>query len=126
MSSSTRKRKHRPTAHINVHSSDLQINANITPNTTASDLDPALFIQAHEADVIRGPQARIAAKSLEVDINDTHLTVGDALIRWGGIRENVAERRKIDDDNEWKEEQEAVWVDRYALSEISNQLSLEV
>ena len=121
MSSSARKRKHRPTAHVNVHSSDLQINANITPNVTVSELDPALFIQAHEADVIRGPQARIAAKSLEVDVNDTHLTVGNALIRWGGIRENVAE---IDDD-EWKDEQEAVWVDRYALSEIFNQLSLE-
>ncbi|EIW74225.1 hypothetical protein CONPUDRAFT_170245 [Coniophora puteana RWD-64-598 SS2] len=41
--------------------------------------DPSLFIQAHEADIIRGPRALSAAVSLEV--NGT--SVGNALLKWG-------------------------------------------
>ncbi|KAK7033916.1 hypothetical protein VNI00_012540 [Paramarasmius palmivorus] len=73
--------------------------------------DPALFIQAHEADIVRGPQALVAAKSLEV----SEATVGSGLIRWGG--EVVSRRFTGEDDEgvdeEGEEEKDAVWVDRY-------------
>jgi hypothetical protein len=95
-------------------------------SSSAPSSDPALFIQAHEAEVIRGPQARIAAASLEVGISESsRLTVGDGLIKWGGERPNATKMRVPvnvafdgeDSDDEWKDESEAVWVDRYALSE---------
>lgn len=46
---------------------------------TVHEPDPALFITAYEADLIHGPQAKIAAAALEV----TDAGAGSGLIRWG-------------------------------------------
>ncbi|KAG9225440.1 hypothetical protein CCMSSC00406_0002943 [Pleurotus cornucopiae] len=53
---------------------------------TVHEPDPALFIQAYEADLIHGSQARIAAAALEV----TDAGAGSGLIRWG---EDAAKRK---------------------------------
>src|ERR1700683_558287 len=83
----SRKRKYHPTASENAYTSTSQTNSNVSINTCVADPDAALVVQAHEADVVRGPQAKIAARSLEVDVNrsglGTYSTVGDGLIRWG-------------------------------------------
>jgi hypothetical protein len=52
---------------------------------SSSRLDPGLFIVAHEADFIRGPQAARTADSLEVGVNvdgKGGSRIGDALIKW--------------------------------------------
>ncbi|KAI9464093.1 hypothetical protein BJY52DRAFT_1202813 [Lactarius psammicola] len=51
--------------------------------------DPALFIVAHEADIIRGPQAARTADSLEVFTNvdgNGGSRIGDGLLKWEGAR----------------------------------------
>jgi hypothetical protein len=71
--------------------------------------DPTLFIVAHEADIIRGPQAARTADSLEVFTNvdgKGGSRIGDGLLKWEG---NV------------RGEHGDMWVDRYArLSYPSN------
>ncbi|EGN97641.1 hypothetical protein SERLA73DRAFT_161591 [Serpula lacrymans var. lacrymans S7.3] len=73
--------------------------------------DPALIIQAHEGDVVRGPQARLAALSLEVGPGH----VGSALIKWGAHDDPTYFRREQSpSDIERDEDQrESIWVDRY-------------
>ena len=47
--------------------------------------DPSQFIVAHEADIIRGPQAARSADSLEIGINvdgKGGSRIGDGLIKW--------------------------------------------
>ena len=130
-SSNSRKRKHpNPTKKPST----------IIPNN--QDPDPALFIQAYEATIIRGPHAKALARSLEVVQYDfdsesddppsdsenqkkgrTRPVVGEALIRWGGERPTTVaafpndedEDRLIRDDVDSQElpEEPAVWVDRY-------------
>ncbi|PIL34455.1 hypothetical protein GSI_03231 [Ganoderma sinense ZZ0214-1] len=73
MLSVSKKRKHRPydTQEHDQHS--------VQPDTL-------LFIQAHEADLVHGPQAAAAARSLEVrkaGSGEEKDYVGDGLIRWG-------------------------------------------
>ncbi|KAF5368022.1 hypothetical protein D9758_004490 [Tetrapyrgos nigripes] len=82
--------------------------------------DPVLFIQAHEADVIRGPKGRVAAQSLEVKRKDAQdeWEIGSGLIRWGG--DAVIPQGFPDDDNEdsaWPSTStsEGIWVDRYDI-----------
>ena len=97
---SHRKRKHRQRSDTYSNQYDLPA----TPSSTRPDL--SLFIVAHEADIIRGPQAARTADSLEVGINVDGRggsRVGDGLIKWeckvgGGDVEGA------DAD---------VWVDRY-------------
>ena len=52
-----------------------------------------LVIQAHEADLVRGPQAASAARSLEVTsfVEEGKIVykAGDGLIRWGGHAASV-------------------------------------
>jgi hypothetical protein len=71
--------------------------------------DPTLFIVAHEADIIRGPQAARTADSLEVFTNvdgKGGLRIGDGLLKWEG---------------KTRGEHGDMWVDRYArLSYPSN------
>jgi hypothetical protein len=132
MSSSTRKRKHRAKAIQSVYGFDSQTNTNAPANPAVSD--PALFIQAHEAEVIRGPQAHIAASSLEVNISESGSSsqsiVGEGLIRWRDAGPNAVRRLRViagfdgeddeeDDDGQFQDERPAVWVDRYAPSENS-------
>jgi hypothetical protein len=61
--------------------------------------DPTLFIVAHEADIIRGPQAARSADSLEVFTNvdgNGGSRIGDGLLKWEGNGEHGD-----------------MWVDRY-------------
>ena len=115
MSTSTRKRKHPPKRTPQAQ------NIPLTEQTY-----PALYIQAHEADIIRGPRARDAARSLEIRGQ------GSALIPWGRSRDSAPEKSKpegmklIDQDasfdgtgpenhfNDGKDEE--IWVDRYVGS----------
>ncbi|KAF4565439.1 hypothetical protein EYR36_002010 [Pleurotus pulmonarius] len=84
----------------------------------AHETDPALFIQAYEADLIHGSQAKIAAAALEV----TDAGAGSGLIRWG---EGAAPPKpgaptgslSISDDSYFRSESTdmlpTIWVDRY-------------
>ncbi|KAF8631659.1 hypothetical protein AX17_005061 [Amanita inopinata Kibby_2008] len=90
----------------------------------SSGPDPALFVVAYEADIIRGPRADLAAQSLEVveylPNQSPRRKIGGALIKWGG---SSASKRlpafpgdEDDNDervNEPEYEQEEIWVDRY-------------
>jgi hypothetical protein len=96
------------------------------PTNTADPSDAertpyaALFIQAHEADVVRGPQAGVTARSLEVVAGK----VGDGLVRWGGGDAGEGARREIDtdvgvrvhdDDDDFgdgEKGEEKLWLDR--------------
>ncbi|KAJ7688955.1 hypothetical protein B0H17DRAFT_1331914 [Mycena rosella] len=101
--SSSRKRKNRPGAHV------LQ-------EETENSPDPALFIQAHEADILRGSQAKQAADSLEV--NKGHP------VRPGGlIQLNSSNLTPVPFPNDAEDDfistakdrttKSVVWVDRY-------------
>ena len=69
---------------------------NIVQDAEPHEPDPALYIQAYEADIVRGPAAWESAPRLEVG----KVGLGTALIRLdAGSREG----------------EEDVWVDRYAL-----------
>ena len=126
MSSTSRKRKYHPTPPAYAHRTTSASDPDPDP-----DINPALFVQAHEADVIRGPEARIAARALEVDGVGGRLVVGDGLIRWGGAEQSKPGRKEVgalldfegssdDDDDGGRDDSDerAVWVDRYALSYI--------
>ena len=145
ISGSRRKRKHRshrshpqspPSTHLYGSSSHyptgtpydhrmIGIDNESTNDTTTTNPDPlhALYIQAYEADVIRGSHAQTAAQSLEVVEYSTPPTrtiipkIGSALIRWGG---SIGPQR--DGDGEGGEDMlpivtqdtdsSAIWVDR--------------
>jgi hypothetical protein len=76
---SHRKRKHRqPSDTYNNHYDK-------PPSPLSTRPDPSLYIVAHEADIIRGPQAARAADSLEVALNvdgKGGSRIGDGLIKW--------------------------------------------
>lgn len=106
------------------------------PTSTHQDPDPALFIQAYEATIIRGPHAKAAARSLEVvpyesdedppsENQKKGRTIGEALIRWGGSRPTTVAAFPSDADEDCLirdgvdspvllllPEEPAVWVDR--------------
>ncbi|CAA7266780.1 unnamed protein product [Cyclocybe aegerita] len=151
MNSTSRKRKHRSNNHAYHHpagyppSSPHQetfLSHHEAYTNTAShrpadldsprqDVDPlqVLYIQAHEADVVRGPTARVAAESLEVieyrRDGTRWIAVpkrGSALIRVGGEASTGYGRSlSIEDDEDVvagpaREDESAVegmWVDRY-------------
>src|SRR5258708_19726750 len=89
---SHRKRKHR-------QRSDTYSNQYDPPATSLSTLtDHSLFIVAHEADIIRGPQAASAADSLEVGINVDGRggsRIGDGLLKWESKAGTNAQRGDI-------------------------------
>ena len=96
-------------------------------NITSSKPDPlhALYIQAYEADVVRGSHAQAAAQSLEV-VEYTPTTIipkiGSALIRWGGDNTSIGKRYGdgndgVDEDDDMlpvatQDMETAIWVDR--------------
>lgn len=129
---SSRKRKQRPEFHTNYSRSDAPdfiMQDDAEPAEQGHNLDSLLFVQAYEADIIRGPRASQAAASLEVfDYRTGTLPVrkiGDALIQWGEdqlgkppafpgdedelIGRDNATQSQNDDNN-------TVWVDRYVVS----------
>lgn len=81
-------------------------------------VDPALFIQAHEADIIRGPRGHAAALSLEIRQVEGETDIGSGLIRLGDD-DYVPADFPEDDFPSHKDEglshsrAEAIWVDRY-------------
>jgi hypothetical protein len=123
--SSSRKRKQHPTMH-SVH----HVNNTRAVYTRDASPDAALFIQAYEADIIRGPSATSAALSLDIydyenlpssTTRHPPLKIGGALIKWGesqlgvlrpafpGDEDDDLGPTKIDDGSS------AVWVDRYVF-----------
>ena len=84
--------------------------------------DAALFVVAHEADVVRGPQATLAAQSLEVvqylPGQPPRKNVGHALIRWGASS-GFGRQPDVDEDDhrvrESHDGQGEIWVDRYVI-----------
>lgn len=113
MSSRARKRKQRPYESERIAS----------PN----EPDSSLLIQAYEADLVHGPQAIAAAKSLEVYSDKGKVTVGDALIRWDRAAhhrtDDLLSEDRVDISGAPRQVEETsqddscavVWVDRYAL-----------
>ncbi|KAK0465067.1 uncharacterized protein EV420DRAFT_1637234 [Desarmillaria tabescens] len=86
MSSRKRKSRQNKSSH---HGSHLAATSDISPSANQ------LFIQAYEADIIRGSRAKSAAESLQLD----H-AIGDGLIRLGEPGNDA-------------DESESLWVDRY-------------
>ncbi|KAF8151765.1 hypothetical protein B0H34DRAFT_728932 [Crassisporium funariophilum] len=137
MNSGSRKRKHRAhREHRPNHDSQLTL---LSPHADSVESafhmvedpedkpDPlqALYIQAYEADVIRGPRAKAAAESLEVyeyTLDESRRCiikpmVGSALIRWGGETTNTSRVSVQDDDDDLPQakhdSKSPIWVDRY-------------
>ncbi|SRR6266566_3312232 len=95
---SHRKRKHRQRSDTHSNQYDLQA------SSSSGHPDHTLFIVAHEADIIRGPQAARFADSLEVGINvdgQGGSRIGEGLIKW---ESEVGSSRDAEGD---------MWVDRY-------------
>ncbi|KIJ62464.1 hypothetical protein HYDPIDRAFT_114591 [Hydnomerulius pinastri MD-312] len=116
------KRKHRKSApedwesSARASTSRFQLIASADEDDGTSTSDPALYIQAHEADIVRGPQSVHAARSLECpDASTTGSNdapqPGSGLIRWG------AQENSLDFDGEpivpQESKQSPLWVDRY-------------
>ena len=142
MVSGSRKRKHHshrnrtpPSPHFKLQShygssshyprTHSEIDSQFTDDTTTKP-DPlhALYIQAYEADIVRGSHAQTAAQSLEVVEYSTPTTIipkiGSALIRLGGDTSSIGPQHYgVDDgDNEdtmplaTQNTASAIWVDR--------------
>lgn len=90
-------------------------------------IDHQLFLQLHEADIIRGPQAKSAAQSLEIydyeSISESKpipkQRIGDALIRWGGSQLGMQASFPGDDMDNVRpsgSEKDPIWVDRYVTA----------
>ncbi|KAI0325765.1 hypothetical protein GY45DRAFT_1329876 [Cubamyces sp. BRFM 1775] len=89
--------------------------------------EASLVIQAHEADLVRGPQAAAAAGSLEVvrvvEDGKVVFKVGDGLIRWGGRAVSVHDQSEDEhfhlrvgsstEDSQYSPKENEIWVDRY-------------
>ncbi|KAE9409208.1 hypothetical protein BT96DRAFT_913379 [Gymnopus androsaceus JB14] len=102
---SSRKRKHVSRKREN----------NNLPNQNKDTINPALFIQALEADIIRGPRGHAAALSLEIREVEGEIDVGSGLIRLGE-EYTPAAFPEDDFENDNKGEgpsQPIIWVDRY-------------
>lgn len=97
------KRKARSTKH--------KSNAKEFTQSHSYEPDYSLFIQAHEADIVRGPQAHASALALEVNMVDGRTIPGEGLIQWKNALDAPpgVERQEVSDEK-------AVWVDRYAGS----------
>jgi hypothetical protein len=107
---SHRKRKHRQ-QRSDTHSNqyDLHLQASSESSSTRPP-DHSLFIVAHEADIIRGPQAARSADSLEVGINIDGLggsRIGEGLIKW---------ESKVGSSRDAEGGEGDMWVDRYVIS----------
>jgi hypothetical protein len=92
------KRKHRSNTRYPGSGRDLELS-----DPSSSKPDPALFIQAHEADIIRGPSAEAAVLSLTpkdapASISPSGTVEGSALIRWEPPGSDFGQE---------------IWVDRY-------------
>lgn len=93
---------------------------NISPQS--SEPDRSLYIQAHEADIIRGPRGHAAALALQVRIVDGQEVTGESLVRWGARADSTRHRHEEEEEEDSisraaaneEDKDAAVWVDRYA------------
>lgn len=104
---SHRKRKHRQWS--DTHSNQYYDLNQQTSSSSPTRPDHSLFIVAHEADIIRGPQAARLADSLEVGIDVDGLggsRIGEGLIKW---------ESKVGSTGTGSRDAEGgdMWVDRY-------------
>ncbi|KAJ7666870.1 hypothetical protein DFH06DRAFT_1184918 [Mycena polygramma] len=109
--SASRKRKNRPGK------------TSFVPDDLTDPVPPdtALFIQAYEADILRGPQAKQAAESLDVAHHLSHRGERSALIQWNPSNFHTAPAfpSEVDDGFASSSPDRAiivnnsVWVDRY-------------
>jgi hypothetical protein len=105
---SHRKRKHRQRSDTHSNQYDL-VQASSSSSSTRPD--HSLFIVAHEADIIRGPQAARSADSLEVGINVDGRggsRIGEGLIKW-----ESSSKAKVGSCDSDDKEGSDMWVDRY-------------
>ncbi|KAG6839966.1 hypothetical protein C0991_010006 [Blastosporella zonata] len=119
---SSRKRKHWKAA-IGTRFDDVQDQSNMF---TVSERDispgPGLYVQAYEADIVRGARAAISAASLEVpSLSGGHKT-GGALIKWGNQMQPAFPQDEDIIDTEASDDHNAVWVDRYDARLLLNAL----
>jgi hypothetical protein len=106
-----RKRKQRPSETSNRSSRD----SNWSWNRPDTDVpDPSLFIQAHEADIARGPQAWASAAALEINLIDGVVKPGEGLIRWGDGSVDTRHEPWGGEKGDVLADSNALWVDRYA------------
>lgn len=99
MSYKAQKRKYK---HFNPRDND---NHDHDEGAAAESSHASLYIQAHEADIVRGAQALAAAHSLEIerDTNGKEVRIGSALIQWGYHSDQGSENAT------------GTWIDRYAI-----------
>ncbi|KAG6875085.1 hypothetical protein C0993_010936 [Termitomyces sp. T159_Od127] len=101
-----RKRKHRNpggATRSDQNSDPHSTSFTVPESDTSTGLD--LYVQAYEADIVRGPAAKISAASLEAPLPGT-IETGGALIRWEAQDEAMVNTQANDDRN-------VIWVDRY-------------
>lgn len=105
MSYKAQKRKHKPSAprQHERHSDDIPESSNAS-----------LYIQAYEADLVRGVRALASAHSLEVERDSTGKTtrVGSGLIQWDPSSTSTSNNGGQPNGGNGRDE---VWVDRYGL-----------
>ena len=109
---STRKRKNR-----NINGTMHSDSASYTVPESDARLGPALYAQAYEADIVRGPAAKIAAASLEAPLPNT-IETGGALIRWGAQTRPAFPQDEDILVTQINGDKNAIWVDRYVSFEV--------
>lgn len=105
---SHRKRKYRQRS--DTHSNQYDLAQASSSSTSTRPPDHSLFIIAHEADIIRGPQAARSADLLEVGINidgQGGSRIGEGLIKWESSSSSKRDAEEAARD---------MWVDRYVIS----------
>ncbi|KAG6888269.1 hypothetical protein C0992_009125 [Termitomyces sp. T32_za158] len=108
-----RKRKHRNLGGVvrSNQNSDPHSNSFAVPESnTGTGLD--LYVQAYEADIIRGPAAKISAASLEAPLPGT-IETGGALIKWGAQTQLTITQDEDMVCTRATGDQNVIWVDRY-------------
>ena len=109
----SRKRKQRPDRRRDE-------SFNTDDSETRREPDSALYVVAHEADIVRGPQAALAARSLEVVEylldQPPRKRIGEALVKLGTPQRQSVFHDEDDYAEERQESEEEIWVDRWVIS----------
>ncbi|KAG6902700.1 hypothetical protein C0995_012840 [Termitomyces sp. Mi166 len=107
---STRKRKHRGVTRSDPNSDPHSNSFTVSERDTSPR--SGLYVQAYEADIVRGPAAKIAAASLQAPSPGT-IESGGALIRWGTQTQPTFPQDEDIFGTQDVDEQNVIWVDRY-------------
>lgn len=114
------KRKHRKSVpdHWEQSASTSHSTASAVDISVSPAFNSALFIQAHEADIVRGPEAISAARSLECPEPSTtgssndRMKAGSELIRWGIPDAALRFDGESIDPQKSESKRSPLWVDR--------------